>query len=63
MKYSVNFYFLSQGKILLGLDFTRGVERKTTGEYRFNELSIGFIFFFVAITKHTPLEDSPIDAI
>ena len=56
MIYGVEFHFFSPSRSNLGISFLQGVLHEENADFSYQELNIGFLFFFIEITTRKRVE-------
>jgi hypothetical protein len=54
-KFGIEFHFLSPSKVCLGIEYLQGIIHEEEDSY-YNELVIGFLFFYIEITIRKVIE-------
>lgn len=49
-KYGIEFHFFSPSRVVLGVEFLKGIIHEEEGDSYYKELVIGFFFFYIEIT-------------
>jgi hypothetical protein len=50
MIYGVEFHFFSPSRAHLGISFLQGILHEEEADYSYQEVNLGFLFFFIEIT-------------